>query len=93
MIRRNLRIANKLGLHARAASKFVELASGFSSHVELTKDRHKVNGKSLMGSMMLAASRTTEWTLSAGGENAAGLAAPAAKALAGGRGGVRECGR
>ncbi len=79
MIRRNLRIVNKLGLHARAASKFVELASGFSSHVELTKDRHKVNGKSIMGIMMLAASRGTELTLSADGEDedeaVAGLAA------------------
>ena len=69
MIRRSIRIINKLGLHARAASKFVELASSFNSHVELTKDQHKINGKSIMGVMMLAASRGTELTLSADGED------------------------
>ena len=69
MIRRNVRIVNKLGLHARAASRFVKLASGFTSNVELIRGEHRVNGKSIMGIMMLAASRGTELTLSADGED------------------------
>ncbi len=69
MIRRDLKIVNKLGLHARAASKFVELASGFISHVELIKGDKRVNGKSIMGIMMLAAARGTELTLTADGED------------------------
>ncbi len=69
MIQRKLKIINKLGLHARAASKFVELASGFISHVEVIKDDKKVNGKSIMGIMMLAAARGAELTLTADGED------------------------
>ncbi len=69
MTRRNIRIINKLGLHARAASKFVSLASKFASRIELTKNKQTVNGKSIMGIMMLAASRGTELTLAADGED------------------------
>jgi phosphocarrier protein len=54
---------NKLGLHARAAAKFVTLASSFSSEVDLSKDNQTVNGKSIMGVMMLAASKGTQLTL------------------------------
>ena len=57
MIEKQLTIINKLGLHARAAAKLVSLASSFSSHIELTKDNRSVNGKSIMGVMMLAASQ------------------------------------
>jgi phosphocarrier protein HPr len=53
-------IINKLGLHARAAAKFVTIASSFSSSIDIAKDDQKVNGKSIMGVMMLAASRGTE---------------------------------
>ena len=53
-------IINKLGLHARAAAKFVTIASSFSSSIDVAKDGQKVNGKSIMGVMMLAASRGTE---------------------------------
>lgn len=52
-------IINKLGLHARAAAKFVQLASAFQSEVELERDGRSVNAKSIMGVMMLAASRGT----------------------------------
>ena len=71
MTRKNLQIVNKLGLHARAAAKFVELASGFSSHIELAKGERTVNGKSIMGIMMLAAACGTTVTLSADGEDEA----------------------
>lgn len=60
-------IINKLGLHARAAAKFVTLASSFESEIQLAKNSQKVNGKSIMGVMMLAASRDTELELTANG--------------------------
>lgn len=50
-------ICNKLGLHARAAAKFVATASEFESEIEIEKDGKRVNGKSIMGVMMLAASK------------------------------------
>lgn len=50
-------ILNRLGLHARAAAKFVSLASEFESEITLTRDGKQVNGKSIMGIMMLAAGR------------------------------------
>ena len=59
MIERRVTIVNKLGLHARAASKLVTLASNFASDVRLSKDGQTVNGKSIMGVMMLAASQGT----------------------------------
>lgn len=55
MIRKKIQIINKLGLHARAATKFVQEASKFSSTIEVTRDGKTVNGKSIMGVMMLAA--------------------------------------
>lgn len=60
MHERPVTIINRLGLHARAAAKLVSAASLFSSEVELVKGGQKVNGKSIMGVMMLAASRGTE---------------------------------
>jgi len=60
---------NKLGLHARAAAQFVQLASSFSSHIEIEKDKRRVNGKSIMGVMMLAAGKGSEITLYADGED------------------------
>lgn len=62
-------IVNKLGLHARAAAKFVTLAASFASDIKVAKNGQEVNGKSIMGIMMLAASRGTEITLTADGED------------------------
>ena len=53
-------INNKLGLHARAAAKFVRIASGFQSEIMLHLGNREVNGKSIMGIMMLAAGKGTE---------------------------------
>ena len=53
-------ISNKLGLHARAAAKFVRIASGFQSEIMIHLGSHKVSGKSIMGIMMLAAGKGTE---------------------------------
>lgn len=60
MICETVIIVNKLGLHARASAKFVQLASGFSCEVNLERSGQTVNGKSIMGIMMLAASSGTE---------------------------------
>ncbi len=60
MIKRCVTIVNKLGLHARAAAKFVQLASSFESHVTVIRDDKEVNGKSIMGVMMLAAGKGVE---------------------------------
>jgi len=60
MQERPVTIINKLGLHARAAARFVTAASSFSSNIDIEKNGQKVNGKSIMGVMMLAASRGTE---------------------------------
>ena len=60
MQERPVTIINKLGLHARAAARFVTAASSFSSSIDIEKNGQKVNGKSIMGVMMLAASRGTE---------------------------------
>ena len=60
MIKQKITIINKLGLHARAAAKLVHLASRFESESKLVRGAKVVNGKSIMGVMMLAASRGTE---------------------------------
>jgi phosphocarrier protein len=62
-------IVNKLGLHARAAAKLVTTASSFSSEIDLAKNGQRVNGKSIMGVMMLAASRGTELIIYASGDD------------------------
>lgn len=63
MIRTKVKIINKLGLHARAAAKFVTLASVHKSDVQLVKGERGVNGKSIMGVMMLAAACGSELEL------------------------------
>ena len=69
MAEETVTIINKLGLHARAAAKFVTLASGFESEIELARNGNAVNGKSIMGVMMLAASQGTELILRATGSD------------------------
>lgn len=63
-------IINKLGLHARAASKLVKLASKFDSELTIEKDEQSVSCKSIMGVMMLAASCGSQVTLHADGQDA-----------------------
>ena len=67
MLSKELTIPNKLGLHARAAAKLVALASTFQSEILVEKDSRKVNGKSIMGVMMLAASQHSKVTVTASG--------------------------
>lgn len=68
-ISQNIEIINRLGLHARAAAQFVQLASSFTSSIEIEKNGRRVNGKSIMGVMMLAASKGSEITIYADGED------------------------
>ena len=68
---REVTIINKLGLHARAAAKFVALAGQYDTDIQVHLGSKTVNGKSIMGMMMLAASRGTTITLEADGDDAA----------------------
>ncbi len=57
MQNKSVTIINKLGMHARAAARFVQLASGFNCDINVTLNGKKVSGKSIMGIMMLAAAK------------------------------------
>jgi phosphocarrier protein HPr len=67
MISRDIEIINKLGLHARASAKLTQLAAKFQSEVWMTRERKRVNAKSIMGVMMLAAGKGTTVTLETDG--------------------------
>ena len=69
MISRNVTIINKLGLHARAASKLVNCASAYSAQVWISRGQREVNGKSIMGVLTLAAGRGTELGLRVDGSD------------------------
>ena len=69
MIERELSIRNRLGLHARAAAKFVQTASRFRSVVKIRRDSEEVDGKSILGILLLAASQGTRITLAVSGDD------------------------
>jgi len=69
VIRSTLRISNKLGLHARASAKLTKLAASFSSDVFMSRNGRRVNAKSIMGVMMLAAGLGTEVEFEISGED------------------------
>jgi phosphocarrier protein len=69
MIEKNITIINKLGLHARAAAKFVTTSSQFHSEIHVTRNGRTVNGKSIMGLMMLAAAKDTDIMLTIEGDD------------------------
>lgn len=62
-------IINKLGLHARAAAKFVQTASAFQADITVTNSNREVSGKSIMGIMMLAAGKGKEISITASGKD------------------------
>jgi phosphocarrier protein HPr len=70
MLHREIEIINRLGLHARAAAKFVSTASRFASSIQVARNGQRVNGKSIMGVMMLAASQGTQIELLIEGDDA-----------------------
>jgi phosphocarrier protein HPr len=67
MLTSKLNISNRLGLHARASAKLTKLAGGFQSEVFLTRNERRVNAKSIMGVMMLAAGLGSEVLLEVSG--------------------------
>lgn len=67
MIQREITIINKLGLHARAAAKFVSCTSAFASKIQVGPDNGMVDGKSIMSIMMLAAAKGSVLTLQVDG--------------------------
>ena len=70
MIQTRIQISNKLGLHARASAKLTKLAGGFKSDIHLSRNGRRVNAKSIMGVMMLAAGVGSEIDVEADGEDA-----------------------
>lgn len=67
MTSRDVTVVNRLGMHARAAAKFVHLAARFSSHVRVARDAREMDGKSIMGLLLLAAARGSVVRISADG--------------------------
>ena len=76
MTSRNVTVVNQLGMHARAAAKFVHLAAKFESQIRVARDSREMDGKSIMGLLLLAAARGTTIRISAdGGDEADAVAA------------------
>ncbi|MBX9296471.1 HPr family phosphocarrier protein [Chromobacterium piscinae] len=69
MLRSEVEIINKLGLHARASSKFTQLASRYKSDIFISRNNRRVNGKSIMGVMMLAAAKGATIELEISGDD------------------------
>ena len=67
MIEQEIEIINKLGLHARASAKLTQLAAKYKSEVWMTRNKRRVNAKSIMGVMMLAAGKGAKVTLETNG--------------------------
>jgi phosphocarrier protein HPr len=67
MVIRSVEVTNALGLHARAAARFVHLATRFNSQIRVSRDSKVMDGKSIMGILLLAAARGTKLTISADG--------------------------
>jgi phosphocarrier protein len=64
---RDVTVVNRLGMHARAAAKFVHLASRFQAHIKVARDGRQMDGKSIMGILLLAAACGSTITISADG--------------------------
>ncbi len=79
MVSRSVTVVNELGMHARAAAKFVHLAGRFAARVKVARQGREMDGKSIMGILLLAAARGTLITISAdGADEDAAIAALAA---------------
>jgi len=74
VIERRVMVRNALGLHARAAARFVSLASQFTSLIQVTRGHRTVDGKSILGLLLLAAARGTEIAIAADGADATAAA-------------------
>ena len=77
-----LLIVNRLGLHARASAKLTQMASGFRSEIWLSRNGRRVNAKSIMGVMMLAAGKGSRITIEADGADVEGALAALVRLIA-----------
>ena len=82
MIKRPITITNKLGLHARASAKLTQTASKFESSVFIGRNGRRVNAKSIMGVMMLAAGKGSRVVIEADGEDAESALAAVVRLIA-----------
>ena len=71
MVSRHVTVVNSLGLHARAAARFVRLASQFGSQIRVSRGAHTMDGKSILGLLLLAAARGSVLTITAEGPDEA----------------------
>jgi phosphocarrier protein HPr len=71
MVSRTVTVRNQLGMHARASARFVHIASAFQARVRVGRGARVMDGKSIMGVLLLAAGRGTEITISAEGDDEA----------------------
>lgn len=69
MTSQTVTVVNQLGMHARAAAKFVHLATRYNARVKVSRDRREMDGKSIMGILLLAAARGSVITISAEGSD------------------------
>jgi phosphocarrier protein len=86
MTTRSVTVTNALGLHARAAARFVHLATRFTSRIRVARDSKVMDGKSIMGILLLAAARGTTLTISAEGPDEASAVASLIELVASGFG-------
>jgi phosphocarrier protein len=86
MIERAVTVVNELGLHARAAARFVHLATRFESQIRVGRNSRVMDGKSIMGILLLAAARGTTLTISAQGADEDAAVAALAELVASGFG-------
>ena len=84
--KRDVKIRNRLGMHARAAVKFVQLANRYRSDVQVIKDGNEANGKSIMGLLTLVAAHGTSMSLICEGEDAEAMVVALAELVDGGFG-------
>jgi len=70
MASRQVEICNRLGLHARAAARFVHTASSFTSSIQIERDGQQVDGKSILGLLLLAATQGSQLLITAEGDDA-----------------------
>ncbi len=70
LIKKKIIVKNKQGLHARPAALFVQIANKFDAHITVRRDKEKVNGKSIMGILMLGAENGSEIIIEAEGNDA-----------------------
>jgi len=86
LIEREVRISNRLGLHARAAARFVQMANRYRSRITLSRDGKTMDGKSILGILLLAASNGARLVVAADGEDEQAAVDALAALVAGGFG-------